>query len=149
MKIGIPADIHESLTNLRWTINVLREQGVDRLVVLGDVFELGHGLKETVDLLAEVGAIGVWGNHDFRLCRDNPRTEDRELYGERVLAFMSSLKPLLLTLMKGRPRPNCHPVLCDLPAVSHSTSPPANNLRASIDSASMTTDLLLRVMDVP
>jgi hypothetical protein len=42
MRIGIPADIHESLTNLRWTIDALHDQGADRLVVLGDVFELGH-----------------------------------------------------------------------------------------------------------
>ena len=53
MRIRILADIHESLTNLRWAIDVLREQGADRFVVLGDVFELGHRLKETVDLLAD------------------------------------------------------------------------------------------------
>ena len=93
MRIGILADIHESLTNLRWAIDVLHEQGADRLVVLGDVFELGHRLKETVDLLADAGAVGVWGNHDFGLCRDNARPEDRERYGERVLAFMGCLQP--------------------------------------------------------
>jgi hypothetical protein len=48
MRSGILADIQESLTNLRWAIHVLREQAADRLVVLGDVFELGHRLKETV-----------------------------------------------------------------------------------------------------
>jgi predicted phosphodiesterase len=95
MRIGILADIHENLGHLRWAIDVLREQGADRLVVLGDVFELGHRLRETVDLLAEAGAIGVWGNHDFGLCGDNPRSEDRRRYGERVLAFMGSLKPRL------------------------------------------------------
>jgi hypothetical protein len=34
MRIGILADLHESLTNLGWAINVLQEQGADRLVVL-------------------------------------------------------------------------------------------------------------------
>jgi hypothetical protein len=96
VRIGILADIHENLTNLRWAINVLREQRADLLVFLGDVFELGHHLKETVDLLADAGAIGVWGNHDFGLCLDNPRPEDRERYGECVLAFMGSLKPRLV-----------------------------------------------------
>ena len=62
-------------------------------MVLGDVFELGHRLKETVDLLADAGAVGVWGNHDFGLCRDNARPEDRERYGDRVLAYMGSLQP--------------------------------------------------------
>lgn len=93
--MGILADIHEHLTHLRWAIEVLSEQGADRLVVLGDVFELGHRLGETVALLTGVGAIGVWGNHDFGLCRDNPRPEDRRRYGESVLAFMGSLQPRL------------------------------------------------------
>ncbi len=95
MRIGILADVHEDLSHLRWAIDVLSEQRSDRLVLLGDVFELGHHLKETVDLLAEAGAIGVWGNHDFGLCRDNPRVEDRQRYGEPVLAFMGQLRPRL------------------------------------------------------
>jgi hypothetical protein len=93
MRIGILADVHESLANLRWAIDVLQKQRADRLVVLGDVFEMGHRLKETVDLLADAGAVGVWGNHDFGLCRDNPRSEDRKHFGERALAFMGCLQP--------------------------------------------------------
>jgi predicted phosphodiesterase len=71
MKIGILADLHESLPNLRWAIDVLRENGADRLVVRGDVFELGHHSAETVDLLSDGSGVGVWGNHDFVRCRDN------------------------------------------------------------------------------
>jgi predicted phosphodiesterase len=95
MRFGILADIHENLSHLRWSIDVLQNEGADRLVVLGDVFELGHRLKETVDLLTEAGAIGVWGNHDFGLCRDNPRPEDHRRYGEGVLTFMGGLRPRL------------------------------------------------------
>ncbi len=95
MRIGILADIHEHLDHLRWAIDVLSEQGADRLVVLGDVFELGHRLRETVALLTQAGAIGVWGNHDFGLCRDNPKPEDRQRYGDAVLAFMGRLRPRL------------------------------------------------------
>ena len=95
MRIGILADIHEYLDHLRWAIGVLREQGADLLVVLGDVVESGDRLKETVDLLDEAGAIGVWGNHDFGLCRDNQKPDDRLRYGDGVLAFMSRLQPRL------------------------------------------------------
>src|SRR5262249_28215693 len=95
MRIGILADIHEDLTHLRWAIDVLGEHGADRLVVLGDVFELGHRLGETVALLAEVGAIGVWGNHDFGFCRDNARPKDRRRDGQGVLACMGRLQPRL------------------------------------------------------
>ena len=95
MRIGILADIHEHLAHLRWAIEVLGEQGADRLVVLGDVFELDTAWKRPSRSSTEVGAIGVWGNHDFGLCRDNPRPEDRRRYGERVLAFMGRLQPRL------------------------------------------------------
>jgi hypothetical protein len=95
MRIGILADIHEDLDHLRWAIDVLREHRAKRLVVIGDVFELGHRLEETVMLLDEAGATGVWGNHDFGLCRENPRPEDRQRYGERVLGFMGRLRPRL------------------------------------------------------
>ncbi len=95
MRIGILADVHESVSHLRWAIDVLREQGSDRIVFLGDVFETGPRLEETIDLLAQAGAIGVWGNHDFGLCRDNPTTEDRQRYSELVLAFMGGLQPRL------------------------------------------------------
>ena len=105
MRIGILADVHENLSHLRWAIDVLSEQRSDRLVFLGDVFELGHRLKETVDLLAEAGAIGVWGNHDFGLCGDNPKAEDRQRYGEPVLAYMGlSTSPTRDRWLPLRPR---------------------------------------------
>jgi len=95
MRIGILADIHEYVRELRRALAVLKEHGADRFVVLGDVCGMQTGLEETVEILDEAGAIGVWGNHDFGLCRDNPRPEDRERFGERVLAFMARLQPRL------------------------------------------------------
>ena len=92
--LGILADIHEDLENLRRALAVLQDQGVDRLIVLGDVFELGHRLDATVQLLDEVGAIGVWGNHDFGLCRD-PHEEMRRRFREETLTFMGRLRPRL------------------------------------------------------
>ena len=64
------------------------------MVVLGDVFELGLRLKETVALLDDAGATGVWGNHDFGLCAD-PSEEMRQEYGERVVSMMGRLRPRL------------------------------------------------------
>jgi predicted phosphodiesterase len=95
MRLGILADVHESPSHLAWAIDVLRERGADQFVVLGDVCESGQFLKETIDLLADAGAVGVWGNHDFGLCRDNAIPADRERYGERVLEFMGDLQPRL------------------------------------------------------
>jgi predicted phosphodiesterase len=62
MKLGILADIHEHVDELRQAIEKLQKQAADRFVVLGDVFEMGKRIEETVHLLRDVEAVGVWGN---------------------------------------------------------------------------------------
>jgi predicted phosphodiesterase len=95
MKIGILADIHEYVDELRRALEVLEEHGADHLVVLGDVCGMHTRLEETIEILDEAGAIGVWGNHDFGLCSDRPRPEERRRYSGRALAFMGRLRPRL------------------------------------------------------
>jgi predicted phosphodiesterase len=70
MKLGLLADIHEQTRQLRTAIAVLQQHGAERFVVLGDVFEMGKRMEETVALLQQVQAVGVWGNHDIGLCFD-------------------------------------------------------------------------------
>src|SRR5262249_42161592 len=87
MKLGILADIHEATGNLRAALAALRERGAERFVVLGDVFETGKDTVETVRLLQEAGAVGVWGNHDLGLSHE-PTESVRAKYagpgGQRV-----------------------------------------------------------------
>jgi hypothetical protein len=94
MKLGILADIHEATGNLRAALAALRQRGAERLVVLGDVFETGKRMEETVGLLREVGAVGVWGNHDIGLSHE-PTEAVRAKYGGPVLDFMGALSPRL------------------------------------------------------
>ncbi len=68
MKLGLLADIHEQTGQLRRAIAVLQQHGGESFVVLGDVFETGPRMEETVGLLRQAGAVGVWGNHDVGLC---------------------------------------------------------------------------------
>lgn len=70
MKIGILADIHECVIHLRSALQAFRENGVDQVVVLGDIFETGKYIDETVQLLRDVNAFGVWGNHDVGLSHE-------------------------------------------------------------------------------
>jgi hypothetical protein len=94
MRLGILADIHEELPFLRWSLEFFPSLGVDRIIVLGDIHCLGKHLAETVALLAAANATGVWGNHDFGLCRDvPPRLRDR--YAGPVLDYMGALQPRL------------------------------------------------------
>jgi predicted phosphodiesterase len=93
MKLGLLADIHEETGKLLRALEWLRPHTPDRIVVLGDVFDTGARLDEIVALLDSAGAIGVWGNHDYGLCRPGPEAEG--LFSLRVLEFAASLQPWL------------------------------------------------------
>ena len=95
MKLGILTDIHEEHDYLRRALTLLRREGADRLLVIGDVCGTLTDLEETVALLDDAGAAGVWGNHDFGLCGDNPTDEDRLRFSDRLLTFMGRLRPRL------------------------------------------------------
>jgi hypothetical protein len=94
MKLGLITDIHEHVEYLRIALGRFHEEHVDQVVVIGDVFEMGTRIEETCRLLAEAKAIGVWGNHDFGLCRE---LDDgiRARYPATVLDFTTSLQPRL------------------------------------------------------
>jgi predicted phosphodiesterase len=94
MRIGILADIHEDVEALRQGLGLLRREGVDRLVVLGDLFYSGRRAAETADLLIGAGAVGVWGNHDLGLSHE-PRPELLARFPRRVFDFLKTLGPRL------------------------------------------------------
>lgn len=95
MRLGLLADIHEHLDFLRIALAWLRRQEVDQIVVLGDIVSTGERLEEACRLLAEVGAIGVWGNHDFGLAKE-PTADMRRKYSPSALEYLASLKPRLV-----------------------------------------------------
>ena len=72
MKLGLIADIHETVEYLRAAIDRFTAERVDQIVVLGDIFKNGLHLEETCRLLLDANAVGVWGNHDFGFCSDGP-----------------------------------------------------------------------------
>lgn len=94
MKLGLITDIHEHVENLRAALNRFQTEGVDQVVVIGDVFEMGERIDETCRLLTDAAAIGVWGNHDYGLCVE-PDAETCAKYGDAVIDFMTSLRPRL------------------------------------------------------
>lgn len=92
MRIGILADIHEQVECLEPAIEMLRDAGADRIITLGDLCETGRRLGDTVRLLQAAGVTGVWGNHDYGLCRDlSPQSRTR--YEPTVLEYMATLTP--------------------------------------------------------
>ena len=94
MKLGLITDIHEHVGHLRTALEHFRREKVEQIVVIGDVFAMGERIEETCRLLADVNAIGVWGNHDFGLCVDLD-DDIREKYPPVVIGFMASLRSRL------------------------------------------------------
>ncbi|MBV9126030.1 MAG: metallophosphoesterase [Planctomycetes bacterium] len=94
MRLGILADIHEDVPKLTLALQHLLRERVHQVVLLGDVFDTGQHLLETVVLLVQAGAVGVWGNHDLGLCHE-PERPVRERYTGPILDFMRTLRPRL------------------------------------------------------
>lgn len=91
MQLGMITDVHEHVDNLRECLRQLQAEGVEQIVMLGDVYELGHRIRPTCELLAQANVAGVWGNHDFGLCV-NPTAEMHQNHGDLVIDYMTSLK---------------------------------------------------------
>ena len=94
MRIGILADVHEQVAHLRTALALFRREGVEQVLFLGDVYDMGDRLAESVALLAAAGAVGVWGNHELGLCYE-PTEHVRRAYAGPVLEFMAALRPRL------------------------------------------------------
>lgn len=96
MRIGILADIHDDAERLSSALGQLASHRADRIVVLGDTltYTSAPGALRVIELLQNVNAIGVWGNHDFGLCSDVSE-EVRNHVDARILNFMETLQPHL------------------------------------------------------
>ena len=97
MKVGIITDIHEHVGDLRLALAACDRHRVDRIICLGDVFQTGEAIHETVALLAERRIPGVWGNHDFGLCSHPSAlaSSRRVHYVGPVLDYFATYQPYL------------------------------------------------------
>jgi predicted phosphodiesterase len=98
MRIGILADIHNAVSPLRRALSHFDRCGVDLVVTLGDAFESyepGSSSVQIASLLTQVGAKGVWGNHDAGLSIQVSNKIRREADPE-LLEFTASLEPHLV-----------------------------------------------------
>jgi diadenosine tetraphosphatase ApaH/serine/threonine PP2A family protein phosphatase len=64
MRYGILGDIHANLSALEKVLSCMRAAGVDRLLSVGDVVGYGASPRECIQLLRELDAVVVKGNHD-------------------------------------------------------------------------------------
>jgi predicted phosphodiesterase len=95
MLLGLLADIHEAVEPLREALDLFARHGVEEVIVLGDICRMHRRLAETVALLREARAVGVWGNHDFGLCRDIGE-DVRRHFAPSILEYTQTLQPTLV-----------------------------------------------------
>lgn len=98
MRLGLVTDVHNHAAELAAALALFRDREVDRVVTIGDTcdaFGRGTGAPAVAALLAECSAAGVWGNHDFTLCRDVPAPV-RARYPPEVLDVMTRMEPRLV-----------------------------------------------------
>jgi hypothetical protein len=97
LKLGLISDIHEHVTDLRLALAECDRHRVEQIICLGDVFQLGEAIHDTVALLAQRGIPGVWGNHDFGLCgHPSALASSRRVhYVGPVLDYLATFKPSL------------------------------------------------------
>lgn len=64
MRYGILGDVHSNLSALRTALKRLEQAGCDAILQVGDVVGYGAAPEACIDLLRDVEAIVVQGNHD-------------------------------------------------------------------------------------
>jgi predicted phosphodiesterase len=94
MLLGLLADIHEAVEPLREALGLFAHHRVDAILHVGDICEMHRRLDDTVALLQRAGVVGVWGNHDFGLCRDVD-DDTRHRFSADVIEYMGTLQPAL------------------------------------------------------
>jgi hypothetical protein len=98
MRLGLVTDVHNHAPELARALDLFSAHAVEQVVTIGDTcdaFGRGEGAAEVAALLQGCRAVGVWGNHDFSLCRDVTATV-RSRYPATVLEFMARMQPRLV-----------------------------------------------------
>ncbi|MCW8956817.1 MAG: metallophosphoesterase family protein [Gammaproteobacteria bacterium] len=64
-KLGLVSDVHATAEPLAQALALLTEQGVDKIICLGDIAGYGVELDETIKLLEHYHCQSILGNHDL------------------------------------------------------------------------------------
>jgi len=65
MRYGILSDIHGNFEALQTVIDLIRDENVEHFLCLGDIIGYGANPKECLDIIRELKAICIAGNHDW------------------------------------------------------------------------------------
>jgi len=92
MKYGVLGDIHANLSALKGALDLLEREGVDRVLSVGDVVGYGAAPGACIQLLRDLDAVVVKGNHDAATAGEidllyfNPFAREAVLWTRSVLS---------------------------------------------------------------
>jgi len=98
VRVGLVTDVHSHAAELARALSLFREQGVDRVVTIGDTidaFAPTLDAAQVAEMLLGANAVGVWGNHDFGL-RGQVAEATRARLPLDVFEFMERMQPRLV-----------------------------------------------------
>jgi putative phosphoesterase len=75
LKIGIIADVHANVFGLEACLKAMQAQGAQAVICAGDIVGYYPFVNETIELLSQVNAISIAGNHDQYLLGGLPADE--------------------------------------------------------------------------
>jgi predicted phosphodiesterase len=105
VRYGVLADVHGNLFALRAAVRRLREEGVDGWLCAGDLVGYGPYPSECVEVVAELGARCVAGNHELLVLGELPEGRAGRLARETT------------AWTRGALREDCRSFLARLPLV--------------------------------
>ena len=145
--LGLVSDVHATPGPLAAALELLRREGAERLLCLGDIAGYGDDLAATVGLLRDADCAAILGNHDaWYVERPHPATDpdlhawfaglpvtlDESIEGQRLHAVHASPPESLMRGIRlldevGTPLPDewahwgeeLRDLPCDLLAVGH------------------------------
>ena len=74
MKAAVLSDIHGNLSALKNVLEDVKKEGVDHIIILGDIIDYGMHSNEVIDILREYESmitVNMWGNHEYAIMKDD------------------------------------------------------------------------------
>jgi predicted phosphodiesterase len=104
MRVGLLSDIHANLQALRTVLERFQQEGVDRLVCLGDVIGYGGDPEACVALVRERSDICIRGNHEAAAVEPGVRRTFTSAARVAIDAHAQWLHPLDIAYLEALPQ---------------------------------------------
>ncbi|MEW6267264.1 MAG: metallophosphoesterase family protein [Thermodesulfobacteriota bacterium] len=91
-KIAIVADIHSNLVALDQALHRIKLEGIDEIVVCGDIVGYGRYPNECCELIRSIGCVVIAGNHDWAVAG---KTEYKETHSDKAIAGIEKTKEVI------------------------------------------------------